>query len=68
MSEFQKRLQKLRERRGISRVVLSQLCGFADGQIRLYERGEQEPTMRSLMSMADVLGVSMDYLSGRTEK
>ena len=64
--EFPERLQRLRERRGISRVVLSQLCGFGDGRIRRYERGEQQPTLQALIVLADEFGVSMDYLAGRT--
>ncbi len=66
MTDFQKRLQQLRKKRRISRVVLSQLCGFGDGQIRRYESGEQEPTMRKLMVMAEVLNVSIDYLCGKS--
>lgn len=65
-SEFPKRLQKLREREGKSRVVLSQLCGLPDSSIRRYERGEAQPTMGSLVAIADYFHVSVDYLLGRT--
>ena len=65
-SEFSKRLQKLREREGKSRVVLSQLCGLPDSSIRRYERGEAQPTMSSLIAIADYFHVSVDYLLGRT--
>lgn len=65
-SEFSKRLQRLREREGKSRLVLSQLCGLPDGAIRKYERGEAEPTVKSLVAVADHFNVSTDYLLGRT--
>lgn len=65
-SEFSKRLQRLREREGKSRLVLSQLCGLPDGAIRKYERGEAEPTVKSLIAVADHFNVSVDYLLGRT--
>ena len=63
--EFQRRLQTLRERRRMSRKVLSELCGLAPDAVRRYERGEAEPTMESLVALADFLEVSLDYLVGR---
>lgn len=65
-NEFPKRLQRLREREGKSRVVLSQLCGLPDSSIRRYERGEAKPTLDSLVAIADHFCVSIDYLIGRT--
>lgn len=64
MSEFPKRLQQLRERRRISRRVLSELCGLSKNMIARYERGEQEPTIGAVMILAEYFGVSTDYLLG----
>ena len=41
---FPRRLQWLRERRGISRRVLSELCGLNKNQIARYERGSKRRT------------------------
>lgn len=65
--DFPKRLQQLRERRRISRKTLSELCGLTSGAIRRYERGERMPTVDALIAIADCLGVSTDYLLGRTD-
>lgn len=65
-SDFPKRLQRLREREGRSRVVLSQLCGLPNGAIRKYERGEISPNIDSIIAIADYFHVSIDYLLGRT--
>lgn len=65
---FCKRLQKLREQRKISRKVLSELCGLNPDAVRRFERGEAEPTISSVVALADELGVSVDYLLGRTER
>lgn len=65
---FAKRLQKLRERRGMSRYILSQLCGLSKNQIARYERGERAPTADALCELADIFGVSVDYLLGRDEE
>lgn len=65
---FQERLQYLRERRHISRRVLSELCGLHPDAIRRYERGECQPTMDALIAIADFFEVSIDYLVGRRDK
>lgn len=65
-NDFSARLQRLREREGKSRVVLSQLCGLPDSSIRRYERGEIKPNVDSLIAIADYFNVSVDYLLGRT--
>ena len=64
---FRQRLQMLREKEHISRIVLSELCGLHPDAVRRYERGECEPTKDSLIAIADYFGVSIDYLVGRTE-
>ena len=66
--EFRQRLQQLRERKRISRKILSELCGLSSDAVRRYERGESEPTMQSLVAIAEYFEVSVDYLVGRCEK
>ena len=61
---FQQRLQRLRERKRISRKVLSELCGLYPDAVRKYERGEAEPSMASLVLLAEYFEVSVDYLLG----
>ena len=67
LSEFPNRLRQLRERRRISRRVLSELCGLRTNAVRLYEREEATPNMESLIALADFFEVSIDYLVGREE-
>lgn len=68
MSEFAARLRRLREeQRPIrSMAVVSELCGLERGAVRRYERGERAPTMDALIALADYYGVSLDYLTGRS--
>lgn len=66
--EFRQRLQQLREKKRISRKVLSELCGLNSDAVRRYERGEIEPTLHSLVAIADFFEVSVDYLAGRSDK
>ena len=59
---FAERLQWLRDKRHISRRVLSELCGLNKNTVARYERGVNEPTLASLVALADYFEVSVDYL------
>ena len=65
--EFRVRLQRMREKKRISRIVLSELCGLSSDAVRRYERGEAEPSLSSLKALADFFEVSIDYLIGREQ-
>lgn len=65
MDEFPNRLRRLRERRGISRATMSELCGLSKSMISKYERGERQPTLEPLIELSDFFEVSLDYLCGR---
>ena len=65
---FPERLQYLREKRGISRFVLSELCGLGKNQIARYERGERVPNADALVALSDFFEVSVDYLLCRGGK
>ena len=62
---FPQRLQKLRERKRISRRVLSELCGLSKNAISRYERGERVPSLEDAAVIAAYFDVSLDYLYGR---
>lgn len=59
---FPKRLQRLREQRGVSRRVLSELCGMNENQISRFEKGQRKPNQDALCAIADYFGVTVDYL------
>ena len=67
-SEFPQRLRRLRERKRVSRRVLSELCGLSKNMVMRYERGERVPSLEDAAALADFFSVSLDYLSGRSEK
>ena len=69
MSEiFRERLCRLRERQRKSRKTVSELCGLPPDAVRRYERGEADPSMESLVRLADYFDVTIDYLVGRDYK
>ena len=65
--EFRHRLHKLRERKHISRCVLSELCGLHPDAIRRYEKVKAEPTLHSLIAIAEYFNVPIDYLVVKSE-
>ena len=40
------------------------LCGLSKNMIGLYECGKKTPSMKSVVALADFLGVSVDTLCG----
>jgi transcriptional regulator with XRE-family HTH domain len=66
-SAFPQRLRESREKLGIAQQELARLCSFGLNQINRYERGVQEPSVPALIKIANILGVSLDYLVGMTD-
>jgi transcriptional regulator with XRE-family HTH domain len=65
---FAKRLRQLRQQRGFLQAELAEKVGLHQNQIGRYERGSSRPSGEALKRLADVLGVSTDYLiDGSTE-
>lgn len=65
---FPQRLRRLREKKQISRRVLSELCGLSKNMVTRYERGERIPSLTDALALAEFFDVSLDYLSGKDEK
>lgn len=68
MSVFSERLEKLRNKRGISQVNLAKELGIGIRAYQYYEWDQREPRMSVLVRMADYFDVSLDYLTGRTDE
>ena len=67
MSVFSERLVQLRKSREMSQIALAKEIGVSSRIYQEYEYGKSEPKMSNLVSIADFFGVSIDYLSGRTD-
>lgn len=68
MTTFNERLKELRTSKGLSQKQLSVEIGVSDRGIQRYEYGEREPSMSTLIALAEYFQVSIDYLVGRTDK
>ena len=58
-NEFPRRLRRLREKKRVSRRVLSELCGLSKNMVARYERGERVPSLPDAEVLADFFGVSL---------
>lgn len=61
-----RRIRQCRQQKGMKQVELDESLGFQHGIISTYECQKNEPPVYVLMNIANVLGVSMDYLCGIT--
>jgi transcriptional regulator with XRE-family HTH domain len=67
MSSFPERLVELRKSRSLTQKQLAEAIGAHERGIRFYEAGKKQPTLDSLMKLADYFDVSIDYLVGRSD-
>ncbi|MDR3262995.1 MAG: helix-turn-helix domain-containing protein [Clostridiales bacterium] len=62
---FGERLKELRTERNIGQVELSKAISVSKGIISLWENGLREPTLSSLIALAEFFNVTLDELVGR---
>lgn len=64
---FDKRLTELRKAKKYSQEELAKLISVHTNILGRYERGEVKPSIDVAVSLADVLGVTLDYLVGKDD-
>lgn len=62
------RLKQLRKNRGYTQVSLQMKTGIEQSLLSKYENGERIPPTESLLKLAEIYDVSIDYILCRTEK
>jgi len=62
MQQLGQRIKELRKEKGMSQTELANLIGISYAQIGRYETKGVQPPAEVLKNIADVLGVSPDYL------
>ena len=65
-NQFGEILKELRTARGIGQVELAKFIGVSKGCISLWENGLREPTLSSLIALANFFHVTLDELAGMT--
>ena len=67
-SVLAKRITKIMEERGMNQAELARQAGITPAAISQIEAGKRTPTTPSLHRIANVLKVSIDYLTGKTDE
>ena len=67
MKIFQQRLVEQRKLNKITQRQLAEYLQIAQPSYIRYENGSAEPSLETLVKIADYFDVSVDYLLGRTE-
>lgn len=62
---LQIRIRELRKARGYSQVELAEKIGVSKQAISNWENDNIQPSIEMLIRLADVFGVTTDYLLGR---
>ncbi|MDY8022907.1 helix-turn-helix transcriptional regulator [Paenibacillus polymyxa] len=60
------RIAELREHKGLKQEELAQSLGITRAALSHYEKNRRKPDFEILTKLADIFGVTIDYLVGRT--
>ncbi len=67
MEIFQKKLREERKNYGYTQSQMAQLLKIKQPSYIRYENGTSEPSLETLVAIADIFDVSVDYLLGRAQ-
>ena len=67
MKVFEERLKEQRKLYGFTQREMAERLGVSQPSYIRYENGTAEPSQASLVKIADIFDVSVDYLLGRAD-
>lgn len=65
---FPERIAAIRKKSKLSQEKFGELAGVSQRTVAFWEAGERMPSHATISTLADRLGVSVDYLLGRTDE
>ena len=68
MYDFGLLLKQLREKKGLTQAQLAEKIGRDKGTISKYENNTQNPQLETMIEFAAIFNVSLDYLTGLSDK
>jgi transcriptional regulator with XRE-family HTH domain len=66
--DISSRITAVRKQKGWSQAELAKKLNVSREIVGRYERGDATPSIEIAGKMADVFGISLDYLAGNTEE
>lgn len=67
MTQFNSRIKLLRKEKNLTQKQMAEIFDITERTYQYYESGSREPSIETLLSIADKLDISMDYLLARTD-
>lgn len=68
MSKLSERMLALRKEKGFQQKIVAAEIGISLREYQRYEYGQREPTASSIIALANLYGVSTDYLLGVSDE
>lgn len=68
MNKFTQRLKELRLENGMTQQYLASLLNIKQQSYIRYEYGTGEPSLQTLIKLAQIFGVTTDYLLGISDE
>lgn len=68
MVDFSQRLKQLRKDKHLTQAQVAERIGVTASMVSSYETDIRLPSYEVMLRIADIFGVSVDYLLGRQEK
>lgn len=66
--DFGKRLREMREKKGLTQAELAKMASLGESTISFYESGKREPSYEMLVTLAELLDTTPNYLlTGKKE-
>ena len=63
-----KRLKECRKAKGLTQMQVATYCDITEKAYQNYELMTRDPKLEILVRIADLYQVSLDYLTGRTDR
>lgn len=60
-------IKDIRSRKGLTQAEVASALGVSSVVYSRYETGSRQPSIDTLIQMADIFGVTVDYLLGRQD-
>ncbi len=67
MNSFAERFAELYKGKNSTYAAIAEKIGISLRALKYYVSGEREPTLSTLIALADYFDVSLDYLVGRSD-
>ena len=61
-TSFGQRLRELRDAKKLTQAQLASLCGLGESTVSFYEGGKREPNYKILLTLAEALSTTPNYL------